>query len=475
MKEDEDRDYLFYVLPHSQPPQDHHPKIDDKPRSDGGLCWIENERLSRSDDENESLRSERSLNPPKLITEPASHRTLNIVANELIPFVVQPDPSSSTLIQWHIIYNPLAGRGLAKVWLDGLILPLLKFTGSSYEVHQSLPPDLNDFNHQNLYQSIFDQSTHPGLNQRVMILGGDGTTSDFLNQILRFDGQSLQLPSFQLILIPLGTANALFFSIHPKVKDLSKTRHVLTSLLLALFSSTETEDDHLSGSRPLPLSHLRILQPNSQVVCHQALAHVVASTALHASILHTADQLRNPIELNSGSNRFQQAFKLNQHRLWNAHLHLLPIHDLNLSNPSSSHPQRFRYDSHLQKWIDSGFLDDDLNLKDRFSYFTSCLIDRLESNFIIAPLRLDSDLSSMDVIMVRPSQDPTLKNLSDKDLAQASAAQVTEVMAGAYQSGSHLQLTNSDGQPVVEYWRCGGWIWTPVSDLKDPLMGEISP
>jgi hypothetical protein len=54
-----------------------------------------------------------------------------------------------------------------------------------------------------------------------------------------------------------------------------------------------------------------------------------------------------------------------------------------------------------------------------------------------------------------------------------------QVLTGAYQNGSHIQLTYTedgqlttaiDGRAVIEYIRCGGWEWTPVRNIIYTLV-----
>ncbi|KAG0150015.1 hypothetical protein CROQUDRAFT_39087 [Cronartium quercuum f. sp. fusiforme G11] len=436
------RDYLFYVLPSSG--------------TVGGLCWLEPKGP------NEVIEPRPHL--PQLVTAPPSHQALNIVSENVIPFVKAPDGNSSA-VEWHILWNPAAGRGVAKTWLETLVLPLLTFAGVRCKVHESVLPSDASAMDDRLYEEVFgpQPQVEPTSKPKVIILGGDGTTSDFLNRVVSYDSGVPIVPSFELVILPLGTANALFFSTHPSsAGTLNQSRVVLTSLLLALFSTTVPPTER--SRKPVPLAHVRI-SDGDQKLTHQAVAHVVASTALHASILHTADELRDSSEL-EGSARFQEAFQRNKTRLWDANLHLLPI----AKEDNEGLESIFRYERDLEKLVKTSDPQGELLIQGGFSYFVSCFSDRLEKSFVIAPMR--SVLStgyarSLDVIVIRPKRDARLKDLDTEALGDASAAQVSEVMKAAYQSGSHLQLTFQDGQPVVEYFRCGGWRWAPTSSEQE--------
>ncbi|EGG09146.1 uncharacterized protein MELLADRAFT_115838 [Melampsora larici-populina 98AG31] len=452
----DERDYLFYVLPSSNLTNS---------TTAGGLCWLE--ASQECETKNDTNPNEVRLALPKLVTAPPSHHAINIVSEKIIPFV-QPSADSldtSTSVDWHVIWNPAAGKRRAKAWLEQLVIPLLTFAGARFKVHETSLPTTNDSKNKNVHQDIFsltpDQAKpidrgHP----KVILMGGDGTTYDFLNQITTYDPSTGKpiIPSFELLIIPLGTANALFFSAHPSASDLNKPRNVLRSLLLALFSTTAPPSEQVS--KTLQLAHVRVFDSDHQLT-HQAIAHVVISTALHAAILHTADQLRDSPEF-EGSSRFFEAFKRNNTRLWKASLLLLPI----TSPDSGSSSSILRYEPDDEKFITISESDQDTLMEGEFSYFTSCLIDRLEANFVIAPMRSSLTYESnhsIDIVVLRPKRDIRMKDLVGDELGTASAHQVTEVMSGASNSGHHLQLTLPDGQPTVEYFRCGGWEWRSSS------------
>ncbi|KAH9811252.1 hypothetical protein DFH28DRAFT_1131170 [Melampsora americana] len=447
---EEERDYLFYVLPPSNLNKN-------TLTTTGGLCWL---GPSREINHNSN---EISSSLPNLSTASPSHQSIKIVSEKIIPFVKPLEE-----VEWHLIWNPVAGKGQAKLWLDQLVIPILTFAGVRFKLHQSsLPTTRTKIKDKSLYQEIFNLTSdqlnrsHP----KVILMGGDGTTHDFLNQITTYDpltGQPI-LPSLELIILPLGTANALFFSTHPSVSNLNQPRNVLRSLLLALFSTTASPTDQIS--KILQLAHVQVFDHDHQLT-DQAIAHVVISTALHAAILHTADELRDNPEY-EGSSRFSEAFKRNNTNTWKASLSLSPTRS---SSNSESPPSILRYEPNQQNFISISESELNSSLEDEFSYFTSCLIDRLESNFLIAPMRSsikNESNPSIDLIIIRPKRDLRLKEMNQEDFEIASSDQLTEVMTEAFNSGHHLQLTLPDGQPRVEYIRCGAWEWKSLSSNQE--------
>jgi hypothetical protein len=75
----------------------------------------------------------------------------------------------------------------------------------------------------------------------------------------------------------------------------------------------------------------------------------------------------------------------------------------------------------------------------------------------------------MDVLVVRPFLDISLNGKSDEEQREKFKERLWSVLNAAYQDGAHItaQYDSPDGKtkgmPVVEYFRVGGWQWTPVS------------
>ena len=77
----------------------------------------------------------------------------------------------------------------------------------------------------------------------------------------------------------------------------------------------------------------------------------------------------------------------------------------------------------------------------------------------------------MDVVVLRPERDPSTR-MDSQEMREAFSEKLKGVLGGAYQDGAHVGLTyaedgcvrdNGEGWSVVEYFRCGGWEWEPVS------------
>ncbi len=100
-------------------------------------------------------------------------------------------------------------------------------------------------------------------------------------------------------------------------------------------------------------------------------------------------------------------------------------------------------------------------------------VDRLEPAFRITPLarELPTKGPSCDVVIIRPFRSESTM-MDTLEAREAFIPNLYSVLGGAYQNGAHVNLryqqdgsisAEGDGPPVVEYIRCGGWEWIPVS------------
>lgn len=138
------------------------------------------------------------------------------------------------------------------------------------------------------------------------------------------------------------------------------------------------------------------------------------------------------------------------------------------------------YDPKTQSFIDhpDSTADDPIvDLYGPFAYFLATVnVDRLEPTFQITPLssRITPIEAACDLVMVRPLRDPSI-SWDQPDARKSFAEKLWTILGSAYQSGSHIDLrytkegrvvSNGEGPVVVEYVRCGGWEWLPVSELS---------
>jgi len=140
-------------------------------------------------------------------------------------------------------------------------------------VAQHLPPDTVVTTERNVV-SLIDCSTGPLV---VVLASGDGTLQEILNQL-----STTTPPQLSFVLIPCGTANALYSSLFPLLAGDNNPAYRLQSLQAFL--------DHQTPSH-LPLSSVTISSPTT--VTQTSIASVVVSTSLHAAILRDSEELRD--------------------------------------------------------------------------------------------------------------------------------------------------------------------------------------
>jgi hypothetical protein len=110
----------------------------------------------------------------------------------------------------------------------------------------------------------------------VVLLSGDGTLHEILNQL-----PTTNPPQLSFVLVPCGTANALYSSLFPPAGDDSPA-YRLQSLQAFL---DQRPPSHLS------LATVTISSPTTEP--QTSIASVVVSTSLHAAILHDSEALRD--------------------------------------------------------------------------------------------------------------------------------------------------------------------------------------
>ncbi|KAJ7582471.1 ATP-NAD kinase-like domain-containing protein [Mycena floridula] len=351
-----------------------------------------------------------------------------------------------------VIYNPVCGDGTAQTLFEKEVLPLLqrngqtvdKFVGTESAKHAG---------------QLVTEFLEKNAGQVTVILGsGDGTLHDIITELsaTELKGVRAGLPPAQIhfVLVPCGTANALYSSTFPPPAE--------PDVSYKLKSVQSFIDKSKTIALTLAISTLSS-PPSAKKRPTATVAAVVVSTSLHASILHDSDSLRASMP---GMDRFKVAAKNNSTRWYNAAVKLLPASSTGLVE---------LYDPSTKSFIPHPDADDDdpiVDIYGPFAYFLSTVnVDRLEPAFRITPLASDipSTSASCDVVIVRPLRDPTI-DLDTEETREAFAPKLFAVLSAAYKNGSHVGLlyddkgeivSEGDGPMVVEYIRCGGWEWIP--------------
>ncbi|KAK0459458.1 ATP-NAD kinase-like domain-containing protein [Desarmillaria tabescens] len=380
-----------------------------------------------------------------------------------------------------VIYNPVCGDRTAKQFFDDHVLPLLASKGQIVDkVFQTERPG-----HAGEILHDYLKDNHGDL---TIVLGsGDGTLHEISNFLSSTKVEAKEYLPFHLsiVLVPCGTANALYSSLFPPTTDTLDIAYKLKGL-----------ESFISGPNTIPLTiaittisspPTSTKQPEGKFKsCSAHFSHiltvtlsaVVVSTSLHASILHDSEALRKE---HPGIERFKIAAANNAKKWYYSHVKLLPTSTglVQLFEPSSNtfidHPESVTHDPIV-------------DLYGPFAYFLSTVnVDRLEPAFRITPLarELPSKGPSCDIVIIRPFRGGTMMDTSEA--REAFIPTLFSVLGGVYQNGAHVSLryhkggtisAEGDGSLVVEYIRCGGWEWIP-DDIDEGAHllcsdGEIS-
>lgn len=356
-----------------------------------------------------------------------------------------------------VVYNPVCGDSTAEQFFKAHVIPRLHTANRiPAEIIRTRAP--GDAGMRLL--GILD--TRRKGDCTVVLGSGDGTLHEIVNHLAFAIDQSFPI---RLVLVPCGTANALYASLFRPIPLQETVSYKLRSLEAFLASSTPT---------PLALSFTSLSPEHGRGDPRPIVSIVVTSTALHAAILKDSEKLRKQIP---GIERFKVAAQQNITKWYASRVRLLPV-------PSSGVVHT--YDPQKDDFAPSGNsseTDSALDVHGPFAYFLSTVnVDRLEPEFRINPTisKNPSLDASMDIAMVRPQRDPTFA----EDTPQARvkfAEKIVAILTAAYQDGNHINLCYSEngditqsggGNTVVECFRCGGWEWIPVRLSSSCLLSH---
>jgi diacylglycerol kinase family enzyme len=276
--------------------------------------------------------------------------------------------------------------------------------------------------------------------ETIILLSGDGGVVDLLNgsddETQTADAAPISLPT--IALLPLGTANALFHSLHKPLYISSAqdgTGAPASPLALALRT--------LIRGRPAPLPSFRAdFTPGSRLVSYSpnegaagfeessisrhdtAVSHlygaIVASHGFHAQLVWESD---TPEYRRHGSSRFGMvaAELLRESHPYRA--------DVSFSPPAGA------ADAHV-KTIQpptASTTDATSDVPSTFSYILATLVSNLERTFTISP-----------------ASRPLENDLRLVHFGDVGGARTMDIMKAAYDEGKHISL------PEVGYERVGG-------------------
>ncbi|KAG9084353.1 hypothetical protein FRC07_013663, partial [Ceratobasidium sp. 392] len=371
-----------------------------------------------------------------------------------------------------IISNPASGAKNGPKLINDFVLPLLNKHGiSDFTLKTTNAPG-----HAGELAKEYLTSLGDAKSAVVLASGGDGTIHEIVNalyaDLASNEPKPPTGPEVQLVLLNAGTANALFHSIYPLVAgpDVQEfVRKTLPAADLDTINQLQSLVAYLRGAnnmRPLTLARNATFRRDGSIK-DSLLSLVVASTALHANLLHTSEDLRATMP---GVERYTEAAKRNLDKWSHAQARLNPI--------SGGAPVTI-YDPSSDSFVECA--PDRLTIDGPFSYFLSTLnVDRLESGFIITPLatRIRPEYNTMELVVIRPLRSPQITE--DSTQSRQQFAGILMGSMGAARSATHLNIRyhkdrssqvapsgEADGPTLVEYYRCSGWEWVPEDDSGD--------
>ncbi|POS73271.1 diacylglycerol kinase catalytic domain-containing protein [Diaporthe helianthi] len=336
-------------------------------------------------------------------------------------FLVKEIPeylSASTESPLDVIVSSKSGTGLSQKFYDAVLQPLLgtlglagdgapaaaesPTSGKSYRVTVTKDAEsVKDFSRERWGRDGRSVAQAGSLSGTVVLLSGDGGVVDLLNGITQ-PVESSQLPT--IALIPLGTGNALFHSLHKPHYTASGQQSAPSHLVLALRALLKGKAAPLPTFEALfpPGSHL-VEEKNMETTgtsepVSQLTGAIVASYGFHSQLVWESD---TPSYRKHGEKRFGMVA---QELLKEGH-----AYDASVETPSSALGTA------------------------RFNYILATMVSNLEKTFTISP---DS----------RPF-DGHLRLVHFGDVG---GQKTMEIMAAAYNNGAHVGIEGV-GYEAVDY------------------------
>lgn len=362
-----------------------------------------------------------------------------------------------------VIYNPVGGDSTAKQFIEDRVLPLLKTS----DIPIAKVVETEHAGHAGTAAFDFVDSTVPGPVD-IIVASGDGTIHEIVSTIAlapSYKNRSPDTPAqVNLVLVPCGTANALYSSLFLPKPDDDPVQYKLQGIHAFIKKAI---------SVPLTLAITDIFSlpagGGSALVREKTtVSAVVTSTALHASILHDSEVLRAEMP---SIERFKVAAYQNITRWYSGCAKIFPSKStgvVEIWNP---------FDKEFVTHAESDEGDPYVDIDGPFAYFLSTVnVDRLEPAFQITPLVTAEPRTGafLDMVVIRPYRDSSLSGLEAEEEKKQFAEKSGEVLRAVYQSGNHINLrynstgkvvSEGEGELVIEYFRCGGWEWIPASSL----------
>ncbi|KAI1373663.1 ATP-NAD kinase-like domain-containing protein [Hypoxylon crocopeplum] len=348
---------------------------------------------------------------------------LNAFLSEGVPEYLQSGPSRRV----HLVVSTGSGTGLALNFYKSVLRPLLE----SWHLHALEPSaDLAEGSKPNTYNHVTTQSPESirdfaegldsggqdAVQHTIVLLSGDGGVIEMLNGKAPVEGPGAEAQLPLIAMLPLGTGNALFHSLHKTARTeaesaapsgLVQSLHTLFRGRAASLPSFKVEFP--PGSRIITYSSPSKDSSDSTVeiqkhtdAVSRLYGAIVASYGFHSQLVWESD---TPEYRKYGAKRFGMVAQelLKESHAYNAVVELSQ-----------------KDGSHLRK------LD-----RDRHAYILATMVSNLEKTFTISP-----------------SSKPLDGKIRLVHFGAVSGQKTMEIMMKAYDGGKHVGMkwTSDDGK-----------------------------
>lgn len=211
---------------------------------------------------------------------------VKIVTARTEPAIQRPAITSGK--ETHVIISTGSGTGKAKAFFEGILQPVLGtlFPAShdSFHIHTTE----SEASVLDLTNEVFFPKANAGTSIRIILLSGDGGVIDLVNGLLSKPASEQYAPP-QVVLLPLGTANALYHSINAGRDNTWGLRSLAEDSVshpLPIFTASFSPGARLLADEARKEVELPQDPETGKPILHGA---VVGSWGMHASLVGDSD------------------------------------------------------------------------------------------------------------------------------------------------------------------------------------------
>ncbi|EFX06175.1 cortical actin cytoskeleton protein vip1 [Grosmannia clavigera kw1407] len=302
----------------------------------------------------------------------------------------------------HVVVSTRSGVGQAQTFYSAVLAPLLGHFGLSAATTAQTKSRTFHLLVTSNSRSVSDFARTLGPDApTVILLSGDGGVVDLLNGVAvdTSSPQDRRLPT--IALLPLGTGNALFHSLHRSPTSASTSS--ASSLVLGLRTLLHGQTARLPNFEAsfAPGSHAVSYSGNENTERIEPVARlrgaIVASYGFHAQLVWESD---TPAYRRHGAKRFGMAA---QELLKTAHVYMADVETTTPASADAYNPRQ--------------------TLGHRFSYVLATMVSNLEKTFTISPASwpLDGQLRLVH-------------------FGAVGGTRTMDIMMAAYNNGAHVGM-----------------------------------